>query len=596
MSIYDVIVIGAGHAGCEASLAAAQLGRKTLLLTMNADSIGLMSCNPSIGGLAKGQLVREVDALGGRMALASDHTAIQIRTLNTRKGPAVRSTRAQVDRHAYQSYMRSAVENQPNLDIRECLAERILIENGAVKGVETSLKEAYFGKTLIIAAGTFLNGLLHIGLEHMPGGRMGERPSEGLSGSLKELGLTMGRLKTGTCARLDGRTIEFDRLTAQHGDEDAVPFSFRTKKISGRQLPCYITYTNQKTHDIILSSLDRSPLFTGIIKGTGVRYCPSIEDKIHRFPQRDRHHIFLEPEGLNTVEYYPNGISTSLPVDVQEEIIHSIEGLEHAKITRPGYGIEYDFADPTQLYPTLEAKGMPGLYLAGQINGTTGYEEAASLGLIAGINAALKVTDKEPFVLGRSEAYIGVLVDDLVTKGTNEPYRMFTSRVEYRLILREDNADLRLTELGYKIGLIGRERYDHVMGKRDRIKKEMARLRETRAEKALRRPGTRYEDITTAEEQTGLSPEERKEVEIEVKYEGFIRRQLSEIDRFKSIEKIRVPDGFDYGPVHGLSSEIREKLSRIRPLTLGQASRISGVTPAAISIMMVYLEKRRRKG
>ena len=595
MSIYDVIVIGAGHAGCEASLAAARLGCKTLLLTMNADTIGLMSCNPAVGGLAKGQLVKELDALGGRMALATDHTAIQLRTLNTKKGPAVRSTRAQVDRHAYQSYMKSVVESQPNLDIRECLVERILTENGAVRGVETSLKETYLGKALIIATGTFLNGLIHIGLEHMPGGRIGERRSEGLSACLKELGLTIGRLKTGTCARLDGRTIDFDRLAAQHADQDAVPFSFQTKKIIGRQLPCYITYTNQKTHDIILANLDRSPLFTGIIKATGVRYCPSIEDKIHRFPQRDRHHIFLEPEGLNTVEYYPNGISTSLPVDVQEEIVHSIEGLEHAKITRPGYGIEYDFADPTQLYPTLETKNISGLYLAGQINGTTGYEEAASLGLVAGINAALKARGKEPFILERSEAYIGVLIDDLVTKGTNEPYRMFTSRVEYRLILREDNADLRLTPLGYKIGLIGRELYDHVMEKKDRIEKEMARLRETQTDKALRRPGTRYEDITTAEERAGLSSEERKEVEIEVKYEGFIRRQLNEVERFKRIEKIRVPDGFDYGPVHGLSLEIKEKLSRIRPLTLGQASRISGVTPAAISIMMIYLEKIRRQ-
>ena len=595
MSIYDVIVIGAGHAGCEASLAAARLGCKTLLLTMNADTIGLMSCNPAVGGLAKGQLVKEVDALGGCMALATDHTAIQLRTLNTRKGPAVRSTRAQVDRHAYQSYMKSVVESQPNLDIRECLVERILTENGTVKGIETSLKETYLGKTLIIATGTFLNGLIHIGLEHMPGGRIGERRSEGLSACLKELGLTIGRLKTGTCARLDGRTINFDGLAAQHTDDDAVPFSFQTKKITGRQLPCYITYTNQKTHDIILANLDRSPLFTGIIKATGVRYCPSIEDKIHRFPQRDRHHIFLEPEGLNTVEYYPNGISTSLPVDVQEEIVHSIEGLEHAKITRPGYGIEYDFADPTQLYPTLETKNISGLYLAGQINGTTGYEEAASLGLVAGINAALKARGKEPFILERSEAYIGVLIDDLVTKGTNEPYRMFTSRVEYRLILREDNADLRLTPLGYKIGLIGRELYDHVMRKKDRIEKEMARLRETQTDKVLRRPGTRYEDITTAEERAGLSSEERKEVEIEVKYEGFIRRQLNEVERFKRIEKIRVPDGFDYGPVHGLSLEVKEKLSRIRPLTLGQASRISGVTPAAISIMMIYLEKMRRQ-
>ena len=475
-STYDCIVIGAGHAGCEAALASARMGCRTSLLTMNADTIGHMSCNPAIGGLAKGQLVKELDALGGQMARAADATAIQFRTLNTRKGPAVRSTRAQIDRHAYRLFMKSVIEGQPNLDVRQGMAEDVIVESGCVKGIKTTLKETYHCKALIITPGTFLNGLIHIGLEHIDGGRIGEAPSRGLSEALKRLGFALGRLKTGTCARIDGRTIHFQKLAVQHGDPDTRPFSFQTKRIANDQLPCYITYTNKNTHEIIRANLDRSPLFTGKIKGTGVRYCPSIEDKIYRFPDRDRHHIFLEPEGLNTNEYYPNGISTSLPVDVQERIVHSIEGMEDALITRPGYGIEYDYADPTQLLPTLETKSIRGLYLAGQINGTTGYEEAASLGLMAGINAALKVMGREPLILDRSQAYIGVLVDDLVTKGTNEPYRMFTSRVEYRLVLREDNADLRLTEIGYRIGLVSEETYRDVMMKKERIEKELHKI------------------------------------------------------------------------------------------------------------------------
>lgn len=595
-NIYDIIVVGAGHAGCEASLACARMGCKTLLVCLNIDTIGAISCNPSIGGLAKGQLVKEIDSLGGEMAKITDATAIQFRVLNTKKGPAVRSSRAQIDRHSYQARIRAVIESEKNIEIKQALAEEILTENGVVTGIRTYLNETYLSGCVILTPGTFLNGLIHIGMDNYAGGRVGEANSVGLSNSLRRLGFKMGRLKTGTCARLDGRTIEFERMQMQSGDEEITPFSFETTKILREQLPCYITYTNKLTHDIIRQNLDRSPLFTGVIKGTGVRYCPSIEDKIYRFPDRDRHHIFIEPEGLNTNEYYPNGISTSLPLDVQERIVNSIEGLERAKIVRPGYGIEYDYVDPTQLYPTLETKIIQGLYLAGQINGTTGYEEAASLGLMAGINAALKIKEKEPVVLDRSQAYIGVLIDDLVTKGTNEPYRMFTSRVENRLTIREDNADIRLTPTGYAVGLIKEGRYNKTIAKKERISGEISRLKSARLEKILKRPGISYEDIFSGSNipRASLSTEEIKGVEIEIKYEGFINREMSNIARMEKIEKIRIPENLKYDSIHGLSSEIKEKLSKIRPVNLGQASRISGVTPSAISILMVYIDKTRR--
>jgi len=612
-------VVGGGHAGCEAALAASRMGCSTLLLTMNINNIALMSCNPAIGGLGKGQLVKEIDALGGEMGKAIDRTGIQFRILNTHKGPAVRSSRAQADRERYRLYMKKVLEDQPNLDLKQGIVEEIRVKNGKVLGVETNLKELFIGETVIICPGTFLDGLIHVGLVSFSGGRMGDFSSRKLSESLKKLGFRWGRFKTGTCPRLDGKSIDFSKLKPQYGDSPPSPFSFSTERVVQEQVPCFITYTNPKTHKIIRENLDRSPLYTGIIKGTGVRYCPSIEDKVMRFPDKDRHQIFLEPEGLETCEFYPNGLSTSLPLDVQIELLHSIEGLEEVKIVRPGYGIEHDYIDPTQLLPTLETKLVKNLYFAGQINGTTGYEEAAAQGLIAGINAALKVKNKSPLILDRSQAYIGVLIDDLITRGTNEPYRMFTSRVEYRLSLREDNADLRLRELGYKIGLVEKEKYKRVKEKERIVEEEISRLKKLRIfpqkfineklkewgttplkdsitlEELLRRPQITYKRLKLiSKEVKDFLPSEEFQIEVQVKYRGYIERERREIQKFKRMEKIKIPLNFDFSKISGLSTEVKEKLLRFKPLSLGQASRISGITPAAISLLMVHLAQRKR--